>query len=256
MKKSIETISFLSILFAWSISVIATGLYQIWTVGKTDDFGVVVFWSGLFELLAWLIFIRPVLTRMNHDRWYFAPYLFPFLTLLYAELVFFILIGWLFLKSEFYVVFFAAGVVGLTFGLIYSQLIRSERLKRLFESHEIWRYSVFLYPIIFSFVFFWLFPRVFPATAYRIMPDQIQHQIIARTVPKFKVGDDFEKLANSLPGYLDHIEDGSGNMYSSMENFAFILQVNCNKITRLEYGSSQFDFDNTVYATAPNEKCP
>ncbi|WP_436516118.1 hypothetical protein [Ekhidna sp. To15] len=233
MRKIITTTSFLSILVAWSVSVVATGLYQAWTIGKTDDFGVIVFWSALFELLAWLIFTKPVLTRLNHSKWYFSIYIFPFLTLLYAELVFFILIGWLFLKSEFYVVFFSAGVVGFSFGLTYSLLINSDRIKKAFESSELLRYSVILYPITFSILFFWAFPQAFPSTAFRVMPDEIQRQIVAKTITRFKVCDDFELLNQALPGYF-RIKDGFGTSGASYGNFRYSMTVKNNRIIYLE----------------------
>jgi hypothetical protein len=79
---------------------------------------------------------------------------------------------------------------------------------------------------------------------------------VARTIPKFKVGDEIEPLKKALPGYLDHIENGSGNMSAMMENFAFVIQVNCGKIIRLEYGKSQFDIDGTIYGKLQENPCP
>ncbi|RZK38666.1 MAG: hypothetical protein EOO90_21455 [Pedobacter sp.] len=49
-----------------------------------------------------------------------------------------------------------------------------------------------------------------------------------------KVGDDFEDLRNSLPSYFDYI-GVSGNTAQTMEHFAFVLQVQCGKIIRLEW---------------------
>jgi hypothetical protein len=88
------------------------------------------------------------------------------------------------------------------------------------------------------------------------MPDEIRDKIVVGTIPKYKVGDDFEPLKNSLPGYLDHINNGSGNMAATMENFAFVLQVYCGKIIRLEYGKNQYDFDNTIYGKLHEKPCP
>ena len=88
------------------------------------------------------------------------------------------------------------------------------------------------------------------------MPDEIRYKIVARTIPKYKVGDDFEPLKSALPGYLDDIDNGSGNMSASMENFAFVLQVNCDKIIRLEYGKDPSDFDNTIYGKLQEKPYP
>ena len=88
------------------------------------------------------------------------------------------------------------------------------------------------------------------------MPDEIRDKIVAQTIPKYKVGDNFEPLKNSLPGYLGHIDNGTGNMSASMENFAFVLQVNCDKIIRLEYGKNPLNFDNTIYGKLQEKPCP
>lgn len=114
----------------------------------------------------------------------------------------------------------------------------------------------FLSPAIIIFFFLWLLPSITPAIVFRYMPDEIRDKIIARTIPKYKVCDDFEPLKNSLPGFLDHIENGRGNMSASMKNFAFVLQVNCDKIIRLEFGKSQFNFDNTIYGKLQDKPCP
>ena len=88
------------------------------------------------------------------------------------------------------------------------------------------------------------------------MPDEIQAEIIARTIPKFKVGDNIDLLSNALPGYLEHLEDGTGNSSASLQGFAYVIQVHCNKIIRLEYGKNQRDFDSTIYGNLQNEPCP
>mgnify|MGYP000459627617 FL=1 len=88
------------------------------------------------------------------------------------------------------------------------------------------------------------------------MTDEVRQKIVTKTIPKFKVGDEFEPLKNALPGYLDHIQNGSGNMSATMGNFAFVIQVNCGKIIRLEYGQSQSDIDGTIYGKLQEEPCP
>jgi len=88
------------------------------------------------------------------------------------------------------------------------------------------------------------------------MPDEIRDRIIRQTIPKFKVGDNFKPLKKSLPGYLDNINDGSGNMMATMENFAFVLQVNSDKIIRLEYGKNQNEIDGTIYGKLQEQSCP
>jgi hypothetical protein len=45
-------------------------------------------------------------------------------------------------------------------------------------------------------------------------------------------------------------------MSASMGSFAFVLQVNCGKIIRLEYGKNPMDFDNTIYGKVQDQPCP
>ena len=87
------------------------------------------------------------------------------------------------------------------------------------------------------------------------MPDEIRYKIVARTIPQFKVGEDFELLKNALPGFLDHIDNGSGNLSETMENFGFVLQVHCSKIIRLEYGKDNNDYDGTIYGKVQEKPC-
>jgi len=113
VKKAITSISFLSICIAYTVGLIFFAVQQVIENGKVDDFGVIIFWSGLFELLAWVLFLRIPLVRLNHDLPIFKRSLFPLISTLYAEIVFTILIGWLFLQSDFYEVFSITAVVGL-----------------------------------------------------------------------------------------------------------------------------------------------
>jgi hypothetical protein len=80
--------------------------------------------------------------------------------------------------------------------------------------------------------------------------------IIRKTIPKFKAGDDFKPLNKSLPGYFDFFENGEGNMTTSKEDFAFVLQVICNKISGLEYTHSQFDLEGKFYPEQQDKPCP
>jgi hypothetical protein len=147
-------------------------------------------------------------------------------------------------------------LTGLIFGISYSLFIKSDKLVDFLMRKPFTKIILFLSPAIILFFFLWFLPTVVPSFVFRYMPDEIRSKIVARTIPKYKVGDAFEPLKYSLPGYLDDIKNGSGSMSSSMEDFAFVLQVNCDKIIRLEYGKSQSDFDNTIYGKLEENPCP
>lgn len=195
------------------------------------------------------------LRKLDHSKSLFDKIIFPIVSTIYAELIFIILIGWMFFNSDFKIVFAIAAVVGFSFGLTYILLIKNQKAVIFFNGKLLPRLTALLYPALFLWTFLFAFPNLFPATAFRFMPDEIQDKIIAETIPKFKVGDDIERLKKSLPGYLDYIQNGKGNTSASMEDFAFVLQVNCGKIIRLEYGKNSSDFDNTIYGKLEEKPC-
>jgi hypothetical protein len=114
----------------------------------------------------------------------------------------------------------------------------------------------FVSPAIVLFIFLSLLPSIAPSMMFRYMTDAVQVKIVKQTISKFKIGDDVERLKESLPGYFGHIDNGSGNMSATMRDFGFILQVHCGKIIRLKYGKSQFDYDGTIYEKLQEGACP
>ncbi|MDE3184984.1 MAG: hypothetical protein KGM16_16350 [Bacteroidota bacterium] len=252
-----QTLGFFSMTIAWSLMNFFYSIYLVFKDGKADDIGVVIFWSGLFIIIAWAIFIIYPLHKLDHSRQIFKPTIFPFITTVYAALTYSIIVGGLFQSMELIMMFLPLALLtGLIFGLAYSLFIKSDKLVDFLNKRPIFKLVLFLSPAIILFFFLWVMPLIAPSVVFRYMPDQIQDKIIARTIPKFKVGDDIEPLKNSLPGYLDNIQNGKGNMMASMENFAFVLQVNCSKIIRLEYGKNPSDFDNTIYGKLEEKPCP
>lgn len=252
-----QTLGFFSMTIAWSLINFLYSIYLTWKDGKADDIGVVIFWSGLFIAIAWAIFIIYPLHKLDHSKQIFKSTIFPFITTFYGGLTYSIIVGGLFQSIELVMMFLPLALLtGLIFGLAYSLFIKSNRLIDFLNRRPIFKVAFILYPAIILFFFLWMLPMIAPSLVFRYMPDQIQDKIIARTIPKFKVGDDIESLKNSLPGYLDNIENGKGNMMASMEDFAFVLQVNCGKIIRLEYGKNPSDFDNTIYGKLEEKPCP
>ncbi len=165
-----------------------------------------------------------------------------------------ILIGWAFLKTDFSVVFCIPAVVGFSFGLTYIPLIRNQNVVTFFNGKLLPRLTTLFYPIFFLWIFFFAFPKLFPSKAFRFMPNEIQNKIVMETIPKFKVGDNFQSLNTALPGYFESFQNGSGNMSSSFDDFAFVIQVNCDKIIRLVYGNGD-KTDLTIYGDLQNKTC-
>ena len=149
-----------------------------------------------------------------------------------------------------------AALTGYLFGLTYSLLIRSDKIVDLLYHRPFTKIIFFLSPVFILLFFLWLLPAIAPSLVFQYTTDEVRTNIIRHTIPKFKVGDDFEPLRKAFPGYFDNIDNGSVNMSATMKDFAFVLQVNCNKIIRLEYGESQSDIDGTIYGKLQEKPCP
>lgn len=241
---------------AWALTSILYSIYLVWKDGNADDSGVVMYWSGLFITLAWATFIIYPLNRLDHSREIFKPKIFLLITAIYGALAYSILVGGIFRSFDLVIMFLPlATLIGLFFGLTYSLLIKSDKLVDLLFKRPSTKIIFFLSPAIFLFIYLWLLPTIAPAAMFRFTTDEVRTKIIRQTIPEFKVGDNIEPLKNSLPGYLDHITNGKGNMSASMEDFAFVIQVNCGKIIRLEYGNDQKDFDGNIYGKLEEQPC-
>ncbi|WP_421919779.1 hypothetical protein [Marinifilum sp.] len=253
-----QTIGFFSMTIAWTLMNILNSIYLVSEDGKADDSGVIIFWSGLFITIAWAVFIIWPISRLDHSKKLFKPQIFIPVSTVYGALTYSIIVGGIFRSFELVTMFLLQAIlVGFFFGLAYSLLIRNQNLIELLNRRPLTKTIFILSPAIILGFFLWLLPLLAPSLVYRFMTDEIRQEIVAKTIPKYKVGDEIEPLKRALPGYLDHIENGSGNMSASMENFAFVIQVNCGKIIRLEYGKSQFDIDGTIYGKLQEENpCP
>lgn len=252
-----QTIGFFSMTIAWTLMNIINSIYLVSEDERADDSGVIIFWSGLFIIIAWAVFIIWPLSRLDHSKKLFKPQIFTLVSTVYGVLTYSIIVGGIFRSFELVIMFLPQAIlVGLFFGLSYSLLIKNQKLIGLLNQRPLTKTIFFLSPIIILGFFLWFLPLVAPSLVYRYMTDEVRQKIVTKTIPKFKVGDEIEPLKNALPGYLDHIQNGSGNMSATMEDFAFVIQVNCGKIIRLEYGQSQFDIDGTIYGKLQEKPCP
>lgn len=204
--------------------------------GAVDDFGVLIFWSAFFVMLAWIFFVNMPFQKLNHSSRIFSPFILPVLSGVYAVAVFFLLIGWLFLHRETIIFWFLTLSIGIIAGIAYSNLIRQSWMIAKVETKLWMRVLIFLLPFKIALIFLVVFPFVFPSTAFRYMPDTIQDKIVAHTIPRFSPGNDFEKLRNALPGYFDTmVPHNSGGMAAHISGFSFNLKVEKGKITELNY---------------------
>ncbi len=252
-----QTIGFFSITIAWTLMNIINSVYIAFEDGKATDSGVIIFWSGLFIFIGWIFFLIWPISLIDHSKRILQPMRFTALSVLYAAIVYFLIVGGLFRSIELLWMFLPQAILtGLLFGLTHSMLMKSKKLIHFLYGRPLSKSLLFVSPIFILVFFLWILPMVAPALVFRFVPDEVRDSIIVRTIPKFEVGDDIQLLQNALPGYLDHIQGGVGNMFAIMEDFTFVLQVNCGKIIRLEYGQNQFDIDGTIYGKLQNSPCP
>lgn len=251
-----QTIGFFSMTVAWTLMNIINSTYLVIKFGKADDSEVVIFWSGVFMVIAWAVFIVWPLSHLKSSNKIFNPLNFPIVALFYGASAYSIIVGGIFQSFDLVIMFLPqASLSGFLFGVAYSLLSKFERLIGFLNQRPIAKLMFFLSPLMILGFFLGLLPLIAPNSVYRFMTDGIRHNIVARTIPKFKVGDDIEPLRKALPGYLDHIQNGKGNMSATMENFAFVIQVNCGKIIRLEYGKNASDIDGAIYGRLQEIPC-
>lgn len=227
-----QTLGFFSVTIGWALTNVLYSIYLGWTYGKATDSGVVLFWSGLFVYIAWVIFIIYPLNKLDHNKPLLRRQLFPFMTAVYAGLAYTILVGGIFRDFELVIMFMPLALaVGLFFGLTYSTLITSNRLAILLTEKPLFKLLSFLSPVYLLVLFLWIFPTLFPSLVYRFMPDEIQDKIFVKTIVKYKIGDSFDKLRNEVPGHFDKWGD---NFYYSGPRIEYHLEAKNDTITKLE----------------------
>ena len=200
-----------------------------------------MFWSALFAFLGWAIFVIFPLARLDHSRKLFRANTFPFVTGIYAAMVYSLFIGGLFRSAELITMFLVWSIIlGMIFGLTYSLLFSSDRILKLVNRKPILRLVSPVSPLIFWGLFWWLLPSLFPSVVFRFMPERIQESIAARTLPKFKKGDRFSSLNSSLPGYFSDDEtNGNWGLESSNHLFDFKIDVKNDTIQILDFHLKQ-----------------
>lgn len=254
-KTTIQIIGFVSITSAWTAMNLLYAIYLVFVYGKAEDSGMVLFWSGLFVLIAWAVFLVYPLSKLDPSKLLFKPLVFIPVSTLYGVFAYSVLMATTFRIIALWKMFLPqATIIGLFFGLVCSLLLKSKSLVTAFQQHLVIKVISLFSPVIALGFFLWFLPLVAPSLVFRFMPDTIQENIIAKTIPKFQVGDTIESLKKALPGYVQHIQD-SGNLAASMEDFAFVLQVQCGKIIRIEHGQSPFDIDNAIYGALNAKPC-
>jgi len=231
-----QTLGFFSITVGWTLMILFYSIYLVVIDGRAKESQVIISWSGLFTYIAWAIFIIAPLNLIDNRNHIFKPYLFPFISAIYAGIVFVILVGGIFRNLELVEMFIPFAISeGFLFGLCYSILLQNQRLSNLLINRPTLKIIPFLSPVIFLTFFLWVLPTCFPSQVFRFMPDEIQDKIFVKAITKFKVGDDFRKLRAEVPGYFDdwrNTSDGGVNAFGPLIDYK--IRVKDDTIKELE----------------------
>ena len=248
--KHFKKISFLALTLGWIGQIISHIIWSNLEYGSASggDIGVVISWSSFFLLIFYAFFIllpRKQITNLSER---IGILKFTLLSGLYALIGFTILIGWLFLTSgNFLGVYIDAFICGLIFGLTFHWIWNKKR-EELKQLHLI---PILTFPLVFLFIYLYAFPKLLPSKAYNVVPQFVRHDILRETISKFKVGDDLADLQEALPGEFE-LENCYGNRGATLENFQYVIEINCCKIVRIEYGPR----DNVGYTMGgPKKPC-
>jgi len=210
-------------------------------LGKTDDSGVILFWSGVFILISWIIFIwlpKKVINKLKFGKYI---YLASPIMGIYSGVVYTILLGKIFDFSETYIFFLPYAIAtGVIYGIILTCINFYPKTQN---------YLLISTPMI-AIIYYFLFPLILPSQAFRFMPDITQDTIVSRIIPKLKVGDEYKLYLTKLPnlnlykGFHSEIwatkaqdipEDYSTSMSASNEFISYSLEVEDGIITQLNY---------------------
>lgn len=227
----------------------------IWSVinyndASGGDTGVIIFWSGLFSLLFYLLFVilpKKFIKNQIEQRSFLE---FTIGSAFYSLIGFIILIGWLFLQSDFYGVFLDAFIAGLIFGGTFWWIWNKKEVSFKSTPSKILGYLI---PFLFLVIYLKVFPNLFPKFAYNHVPQSIQNEIEIQTLSKVKIGDSIEDIKNQLPGFIGY-EECKGSRAGQYEKYEFRLQWNCCKVVDIEVGERGM-IDGTIGGEIVNKPC-
>lgn len=120
-------------IFGFLALIITHILWSVSAYGNASsgDTGIIIFWAAIFLILFYLVFVlapkklfEKIVRRTN-------IYIFSLGFAFYALLGFILMIGWIFLNSNFKGVFLDAFFYGLTFGIVFHKLENQNKKLRV-----------------------------------------------------------------------------------------------------------------------------
>ena len=181
-------------LVLWQASAIEEGI---------NDFEFMLFYPAIYVFAGWLIFVVPIVSRVDHRHRMFRPDCSVIFGVGWGIVAFIVLTGltglWP-LWTEGYLVGFAA-IVGGAMLLTYAIAVQHPRVQAWAQGPYFSVVTVSI-PILFllSSVLLWpTIERVFPAVSYRYGSAQTRNRVEGHVVRGIRVGDRFEDLHRKLP---------------------------------------------------------
>jgi hypothetical protein len=119
--KSYPLASTLALLAGWSIAILFHGLFSLVTGGslRSADTTVVAFWSFFFMMLANGFFVQWPEKYISQYCRSHSRIIFLVTAVAYTLTTFTVLIGWLFLSTNFWIVYIDAALIGLGYGFCF-----------------------------------------------------------------------------------------------------------------------------------------
>jgi hypothetical protein len=87
--------SIISLIAGWGGGLLYYWIYSIFFTPnrRLTDFEAIAFWTGIFAMIAWIVFVIPLVVVFDSKHWIFSPRIAPFWGGIYGLFAFLILVG-------------------------------------------------------------------------------------------------------------------------------------------------------------------
>ncbi|WP_421754508.1 hypothetical protein [Croceimicrobium sp.] len=174
--------------------------------------------GGAFVLFIWIISVSwPLLLIPTNSRFY-QKWNVLWFSILHAGLIGFSFFGAFILETGNYDLFYSSLMGGLISGILFKALLAWSSLMNLLHEFPRLRFTAPLAPILFCFLYYWVFPRISPQAAYPYMLEGIQREIYLKQVIQLRPGQSMERLKRDFPYHnSQECVDSTGILYNDLK---------------------------------------
>ncbi len=157
--------------------------------------------AGPSAFLVWLFSISWVIRIIPLDSWFYKSWNPLWMSILHGNIFMLLLVFTNGLAAERNLSFFvvSSNLGGLYTGICFMLFPKWKNLENWFRKTSANRYSVVLIPLLIVALYYKVFPTVFPESAFRLMPQNIQAEIIEDAFDKLKIGDPINAVFDFYP---------------------------------------------------------